>query len=126
MRTPKQPAPLKVPKKRAKEYARLWAAAQLRTFTKDDIIKRLYRFRTFYAMGWENALAEGQLVEAEHFCTMITRLTELMTDVAAEQTNQEIVVTQKVMRIPLMLAPMESLDFTHMLDPDNGGRDDPN
>jgi len=110
----------KTSKKQRAEYARLWAAAQLRTFTKDDIVERLTRFRTFYVMAWEDCLVRGEITEARSFYGMIDRITSLMADLAAEKAPAGLTVARAVMSAPLMLAPMENLDFAHLLD---GGSD---
>lgn len=101
---------------KAQRYADLWAAAQLKTFSIDEILERLERFRTFYVMAWEECLSRGAVHEAGQFYSMISNITQLFMDLAAEQVRPELVLAQSVMRVPLMLAPMERLDFAHLLD----------
>ena len=97
-------------------WARIWAASQLKLYTADEILDRLERFRTFYVNAWQDCLQTGDIYEANHFYTMIRRITSLFVDIDAEKSIKEVAVAQAVMRVPLMLAPMESLDFSHLLD----------
>jgi hypothetical protein len=98
-------------KKLEKQYAELWARSQLETYSNEQIIKRLARFRTFYVMAWEHCLETGAVSEAGQFYSMVDRITRLFVDIESEKADPGTVVAQTMIRHPLMLAPMEDLDF---------------
>lgn len=98
-------------KKLEKRYAALWARSQLETYSNEQIIKRLARFRTFYIMAWEHCLEAGAVSEAGQFYAMVDRITRLFVDIENEKADPGTVVAQTMIRHPLMLAPMEDLDF---------------
>lgn len=112
---------MRTSKKEAERWARVWAVSQLKQYTVDEIVQRLTRFRTFYVAAWEDCLVSGDIVSAGHFYQMIRRITSLFVDLEIEKVHGDAVLSQTIERIPLILAPMENLDFAHLLEDAPGG-----
>lgn len=100
------------------KYALLWAKAQLQEYGTEEIVKRLYKFRTFYVLAWEKCLETGEPEDAGQWCAMIGRISSLLRDIEQEKMTADVAVGRAMVAYPLMIAPAESLDFAHLLDDD--------
>lgn len=100
----------------AKKRALLWAQAQLKTYTTEEILTQLYKVRTFYLNCWISDLEKGNIKEGPHYYSMIKRVTNLFEDIRNQRGQADVLTAQTMAMYPLMLAPSEMIDFSSLLD----------
>lgn len=100
----------------AKSRALIWAQAQIKTYSTDEILEQLDKVRTFYLNCLVSDLEKGNIKDGPHYLTMVKRITRLFEDIRNERGDADVITARTIAKYPLLLAPSEMIDFGHLLD----------